>query len=168
MDIKELLDDENLDPKKFFNEEEYVTLIVDRDGFNKNQNDTADLIETLLAKDTPRKDAEEIFLKLKTLKASKLLVDTIKAAETTRDKAKLCAACWESGLDFTADFLFFTELACNNDFALAMEALTVVENIEGVIDEATLSKGLEMAMNCKSKNTAIIEFLTTNIKQRIS
>jgi hypothetical protein len=168
MDVKELLDDESLDPKKFFNEEEYVTLIVNRDGFNKNQNDTADLIETLLAKDTQRKEIEDIFLQLKTLKANKLLVDTIAAAETTRDKAKLCAACWESGLDFTENFLFFTELACNNDFALAMEALTVVENIEGVITENNLTKALEMAMNCKSKNTAIIEFLITNIKQRIS
>ncbi len=168
MDIKELLDDENLDPQKFFNEEEYITLIVDRDGFNKNQNDTADLIETLLAKDTIRKDAEEIFLKLKTLKASKLLIDTITAAKTTRDKAKLCAACWESGLDFTENFLFFTELTCNDDFALAMEALTVVENVEGVISESELTKALEMAMNCNSKNTAIIEFLTTNIKERIS
>ncbi len=168
MDVKELLDDENPDPKKFFDDTEYSTLLIGREGFNKNQNDSADLIETLLAKDTTRKEAEAIFLKLKSLKATKLLIETIKSAKTERDKAKLCAACWESGLDFTANFLFFTELGCSNDFALAMEALTVVESIEGIILQSELTKGLEIIQNCKSKNVSILEFLTNNIKARLT
>jgi len=168
MDIKELLDDENPDPKKFFDEKEYSTMLIGREGFSKNQNDSADLIETILGKNVSRKDAEEIFLKLKNLKAAKLLTDTIKSAKSDRDKSKLCAACWESGLDFTGNFLFFTELACSNDFALAMEALTVVENIEGVILESDLIKGMEIAQNAKSKHASILEFLINNIKQRIA
>lgn len=35
--IEELLDDDALDPKKLFNEEEYSTLIIGREGFNKNK-----------------------------------------------------------------------------------------------------------------------------------
>ena len=64
--------------------------------------------------------------------------------------------------------LFFTELTCSNDFALAMEALTVVESIEGVILESDLTKAMEIAQNSKSKNASIIDFLTENIKQRIA
>jgi hypothetical protein len=168
MDVKELLDDESLDPKKFFDEKEYVTLLIGREGFNKNQNDSADLIERLLEKNISRAETEEIFIKLKHLNANKLLIDTLKSAKTDRDKAKLCVACWESGLDFTSHFLFFTELACSKDFALAMEALTVVESIEGIILESDLTKGIEIAQNSKSKNASIVEFLIGNIKQRIA
>ena len=167
MDPKELLDDENPDSEKFFNEEEYVTMVVNRDGFNKHQNDSADLIETLLAKKISRQECEDIYLKLKNLKAHKFLIDTLKSAKNDRDKAKLCAACWECGLDFTSHFLFFTELACSNYFALAMEALTVVESIEGVILESDLIKAMEIVQNTKSTNAKILEFLTVNIKQRI-
>ncbi len=168
MVLDQLLDDEALNPKKLFDENEYSTLMIGRDGFNKNQNDSADLIETLLSKGVTRKECEDIFLKLKNLKAHKLLIDTLRSAKTDSDKAKLCAACWECGLDFTAHFLFFTELASSNDFALAMEALTVVESIEGIILESDLTKAMEIVQNSTSKNTAILDFLRENIKQRIA
>jgi hypothetical protein len=167
MNIDELLDDEPIDPKKFFDEKEYSTLIVGRDGFNKKQNDTADLIETLLGKDVTRKESEEIFTKLKELNAQALLVKALQETKVEKSKAKLCAACWESGLDFTSYFLYFVELACDNDFSLAMEALTVVENIDGNLSEAELTKGLEMVQSSKSANSGIIEDLSTNIRQRI-
>ncbi len=168
MVLNELLNDDALDPKKLFDDKEYVTMIIGREGFNKNQNDSADVIETLLSKDVTRKECEDIFLKLKSLKAHQLLIDTLKTAKNDSQKAKLCAACWECGLDFTDHFIFFAEMVCGNDFALAMEALTVVENMEGTISESELTKGMEIAQNAKSKNTSIIEFLIANIKQRIS
>jgi hypothetical protein len=167
MDIKELLDDESLDPKKFFDEKEYVTLLVNREGFNKKENDIADLLESLCSSEIKRVEAEEIFSKLKTANAAKMLVDEISKAKTLSQKAKLCAACWESGLDFTSDFLFFTELAVNKDFNLSMEAYTVVENIEGTISEHELTKALEIALQGKEANEAIREDLIRNIKSRI-
>lgn len=168
MDIKELLDDENPDPKKFFNEKEYNTLIVDREGFSKKENDIADLIETLFSPDLTRQEAEEIFSKLKSHNAVKMLVDEISNTTKNSQKAKLCAACWESGLDFTQHFLFFTKLAVSEDFNLSMEAFTVVENIEGTISENELTKALEIAENGKEANAAIREDLIQNIKSRIS
>jgi len=167
MDIKELLDDENPDPEKFFNEEEYSTLIVNREGFNKKDNDIADLVESILDKEISRAELEVIFSKLKEKNAKAILIESIKKAGIVSEKTKLTAACWESGLDFTDDILFFTELACSNDFALAMEALTVVENIEGAIPENTLSKAIELAQNCKSTNKDILEDLVNSLKQRI-
>ncbi len=168
MDIKELLDDDAFDPKKLFNEEEYSTLIIKREGFSKKENNTADLLEGLLDKEITRIESEAIFLKLKEMKANAMLVEAIKKADRTHEKALLAAACWESGLDFTNDFLFFTQLACSDDFQLAIEAQTVVENCEGMIDEHTLSKALEIAEASKSKNKELVNDLIENIKQRVA
>lgn len=168
MDIKELLDEENLDPKKLFDENEYSTLLVNRDGFNKKDNDIADLIESLLDKEVTRQELEGIFSKLKEKNATAILVESIKKAAKTSEKTKLTAACWESGLDFSHELLFFTELALQADFALAMEALTVIENSESMIEETVLTKALELVQNSESPNTSILEDLTNNLKQRIS
>jgi hypothetical protein len=166
--VKELLDEDAFDPKKLFNEEEYSTLIIKRDGFNKKENSAADLIEGLLEKEITRQESEEIFLKLKENNSVELMVDAIKKAQRTEEKTILTAACWETGLDFTNHFLFFVELACYDNFLLAMEALTVVEYIEGMIDESTLTKALQIAQGNKSKNAELLNDLIANIKSRIA
>ncbi|MDX2171528.1 MAG: hypothetical protein SFY56_00310 [Bacteroidota bacterium] len=168
MDVKELLDDDAFDPKKLFNEEEYNTLIINREGFSKKQNDVADLIHTLLEKNTTRLESEEIFKILKEKNAQEMLVNSIKQCDRMSEKVKLTAACWESCLDFSNHFLFFVELACNNDFALSMEALTVVENCEEpVINQEVLTQALVITKNSKSPNTALLEDLKNNITARI-
>jgi hypothetical protein len=65
--IKELLDEDAFDPKKLFDEEEYSTLIIAREGFSKKDNTAADLLEGLLEKGITRQESEAIFLKLKFL-----------------------------------------------------------------------------------------------------
>ncbi|HOZ88075.1 MAG TPA: hypothetical protein PL029_09965, partial [Bacteroidia bacterium] len=70
--LNELLDDDALDPKKLFNEKEYNTLIIDRGGFNKKENNTADLLEQLLDPNITRVESEGIYLQLKEMKAQKL------------------------------------------------------------------------------------------------
>lgn len=168
MDIKELLDDDAFDPKKLFNEEEYSTLIINRDGFSKKQNDMADLIHTLLEKNTTRIESEEIFKTLKEKNAQQILVDAIKQCDRISEKIKLTASCWETCLDFSNQFLFFVELACSSDFALSMEALTVVENCEEpVINQEVLTQALIITKNSKSPNTALLEDLKNNITARI-
>ena len=164
--IKELLDEDAFDPKKLFDEEEYSTLIIAREGFSKKDNTTADLLEGLLEKGITRQESEAIFLKLKESNSVELMVDAIKKAERIDEKTILAAACWESCLDFTKHFLFFTEIACSDNLLLALEGLTVVENTEGTIDEDTLTKALVIAQSTKSKNKELVAALIENIKQR--
>lgn len=168
MEVNELLDDDTFDPKKLFDEKKYNTLIIDRGGFNKKENSTADLLEALLDKDITRQESEAIFVKLKEKDAQIMLVDAIKTAKLLDEKAVLTAACWESGLDFSTVFLFFVELACSADYRLAMEALTVVENCEGKIENEVLLKALETAQSSASKHTELTNMLLENIKQRLS
>ena len=166
--IKELLDEDAFDPKKLFNEEEYSTLIIAREGFSKKENNAADLIESLLEKEITRQESEAIFLKLKESNSVDVMVNAIKKAGRVDEKIILAAACWESCLDFTNHFLFFVELSCDDNFLLAMEGLTVVENCEGTIDEDTLTKALLFAQNTKSKNKELVKDLITNIKLRVA
>jgi hypothetical protein len=166
--IKELLDEDAFDPKKLFNEEEYSTLIIAREGFSKKENNAADLLEGLLEKEITRQESEAIFLKLKESNSVELMVDAIKKAQRVEEKTILTATCWESCLDFTGHFLFFVELTCNDNFLLAHEGLTVVENTEGTIDEDTLTKALVIAQNTKSKNKELLNVLIENIKSRIA
>lgn len=166
MAINELLDDDAFDPKKLFDEKKYSTLIINREGFSKKENSSADLIEDLLEKEISRQEAEEIYSKLKEANAGKLLVSAIKEAGRTEDKRKLVAACWECGFDLTDDILLFVELACNDDFRLALEALTVVENTETTLPPGTLKTAREIAEGSKSRNTDLVADLKENLKQR--
>lgn len=168
MDVKELLDDDTFDPKKLFDEKKYNTLIINREGFSKKDNDVADLIQSLLEKNISRTESEEIFLTLKEKNAQDILVNAIKQSNNLLEKTKLVSACWESCLDFSNHFLFFVDLACNNDFALSMEALTVVENCEEpIINQEVLTQALVIVKNSNSPNTALIEDLKNNITARI-
>jgi PleD family two-component response regulator len=164
MGADELIDDEALDPKKLFDESEYSTLIIGRDGYTKKQNATADLIEHLIEDELTREEEEEIFKKLKDSKAQAILISAIKSTEDKKRKAKLVAAVWESGVEINNDLLFFVRLACDDDFELAMEALTVVENIESKIDLKVLEAALLIAQESKSKNKELVEDLITGIK----
>jgi hypothetical protein len=163
MDIKELLDEDAFDPEKLFNEEEYSTLIINREGFSKKENTAADLIEDLLEKGITRQESEEIFKKIKDTNAGDLLVNAIRQAQRTDDKTKLVAACWECGLDFSKDLLLFVELACHIDFQLALEALSVVESTEGNISEETLKLAMEIADQAQSKNPQLVSDLKDHL-----
>ena len=166
MGVEELLDEEAFDPKKLFNEEEYSTLIIGREGLSKKENTTADLLEALLEPNITRQESEEIFSKLKDANAQKMMVDAIQAAEKVNEKTILAAACWESGLDFSAYFIDFVKFATHDDFQLALEALSVVESSEGVQTEQTLSKAMAIAESAKSKNPDLVADLIENLKSR--
>jgi hypothetical protein len=166
MNVDDLLDEESIDPKRLFDEKQYSTLVIDREGFSKHDNAIADLIEGLLQPQLVREQAEEIFKLLKEKNAQTLLVDSIQVAETKAEKTKLIAACWECGLTFTAHFVFFVTLACDSDFMLAFEAYTVIENEETNPSEDILAQALSLVSNSKSPNSTILSDLKENIENR--
>jgi hypothetical protein len=168
MEVKELLDDDALDPKKFFNEKEYSTLIINRDGFSKKENDAADLVMSVIDKDRNREESDQLFTALKEAKAGKLLVEAIRNTDSSEKKAKLISACWECGLDFRQDFLFFVELACHQDFQVALEALSVVENIDAKIDHEILAKAVDITRTSKKGQSELIAGLLHNLNERLN
>lgn len=168
MGAEELLDEEAFDPKKLFNEEEYSTLIIGREGLNKKENTTADLLEALLEPTITRQESEDIFSKLKDAKAQKMMVDAIHAAEMESEKTLLAAACWECGLDFSNYFIDFVKWSTHDNFQLALEALSVVDSSEGIQTEQILTQALSIANSANSKNPELIADLIENLKSRIA
>lgn len=168
MGVDELLDEDAFNPEKLFNEEEYSTLIIGREGFNKKENTTADLLESLMEKGITRQESEAIFAKLKESNSQKVMMDALQTAQRVSEKATIAAACWECGLDFTPYFLDFVKLATHEDFQLALESLSVLESIEGGIDEKILTQAMEIAQAAKSPNKELVSDLVENIKARIS
>lgn len=168
MGVEELLDEEAFDPKKLFNEEEYSTLIISRDGMSKKDNTTADYIEALLEEKNTREENEQIYSKLKEAKAQKMLVEAIRASHKKTDTVKLLAACWECGLDFSEYFLDFVKLSTHEEFQIALEALSVVESCEAPITEQVLTSALEIAEASGSAHIELTNDLIDNIKNRIA
>lgn len=53
----------------------------------------------------------------------------------TRDILNIC---WNSKLNFSPFILEFVKIAINNDYLIAMECLTIIENLEGPFEESSL------------------------------
>jgi len=166
--MKELLNEEEFDPKKLFDKSEYNTLIIGREGFTKGENDIADVLESLFEKDITRPMREAIFAQLKEMNAVDRLVNTIKETKSREQQAILTEACWESGLDFKDHYLFFVDLACIDHFQLAHEAITVLEYNETRPSEEILQKALNMVNATKSTQAALIEELKSLLKENHS
>lgn len=164
--MDELLDNENLDPKKFFDKEQYNTLTLSLTTGTLFKEDDIDAIISLLDPNIDREDKEAKLAYLKEKKLNNLLMKAVTEAETNDDRAKILCLCWESGLDFKDDFLFFVEFACDEDYMTALEAATVVENTEDIVDEAALAKAIEILDNCKKGDQQIISDLRENILNR--
>ncbi|MEI6021601.1 MAG: hypothetical protein WCR21_10775 [Bacteroidota bacterium] len=168
MAVDELIDETAFDPKKLFNDEEYSSLIIKRDGFSKQENSDDDLVEALLENKNTRQEDEALFASLKELKAQDLLVNTIQSTNVVDFKIKLLAACWETGLEFATHFLFFVNYACDTNFQMAMEALTVIENEEGTISMEVLQAALELAKNNQGGHAVLKQDLIKHIQSRIN
>jgi hypothetical protein len=157
--MKELLNEEEFDPKKLFDKNEYNTLIIGREGFTKADNAIADVLESLFDKETTREMREALFSQLKEMNAVDMLVNTIKETKDPEQQAILTEACWESGLDFKDHYLFFVTLACSDHFHLAHEAITVLEYNETRPADDVIQNALQILNNAKSSQTVLLEEL---------
>ncbi len=142
----------NLDPKRFFDSKNYNTLIVHVDGHTKKENATSELVISLIDKEHTPEEKEEILQLIKAQNAQNVLIESISTVENPDKKAVLIAACWECGLDFYNHFLFFVDLAIHDNYRVAMEAYTVIENMEGEIFREDLEKG-KTIISDKIKNS---------------
>jgi hypothetical protein len=164
--MKDLLDDDAFDPRKLFDKEQYVTLVINREGFSKKENRAADLIESLLDPNITRQESEVVFATLKEADARDVLIGSIRQAKQEREKAILVAACWETGLDFTPHFAFFAGLAADKSYAVAMEALTVVQNCENV-PLLSIEEALARAAKAGIEAGPLTGELVAHLKERL-
>ncbi len=92
------------------------------------------------------KESFNILVNIKVKSANKIIVDKIKQKENKRILNKIVSICWQSSLDFSNDLLLFFNIAVSEDLTVAIEALSVIENIlsNNVIDEKLKLEGIEI------------------------
>lgn len=126
---------------KFLNPEEYNTIHIggEADESENNRKTLSNLISLLT--DANKKELKEDALKLLKEKGGiELLIAAIKNVDLKEHKCKLIAACWEAGIDGSPYITMFVDLAIKEDYLTSLEALTVIENMEGPFAENVLKE----------------------------
>lgn len=105
----------------------------------KNQGDhtfVTPLIE-LLHQNLSREVKEKIFtlfVDLKNEDSVDQLVSDLKIENDLDILERLVAACWQNGLNFSKHLPYFVQLVIDQEFQIAFEAFTVIENMYGKIE----------------------------------
>lgn len=98
-------------------------------------------------------------------KAQQFLVDLIASPEQEKHQKELVMACWECGLDFSAYLIFFAELVKNCGYSVALEAITVIDEMHDLTDIQQRTKAIEI-LSSPSISTEK-QVLTSEILERL-
>jgi len=154
-----------IDPKKLFDEKEYSTIIIGTEGASKKDLHNADYATVVVNKESTREEKDEALKHLKENNAQAFLISAIKKTDDPELKAPLVAACWETGLDFSKDYLFFTELIGHEDFYVSFEAFTVIQETE--TDQETLGRAMDILETMKEP-TANVSAAREYIRKKLN
>jgi len=146
-----------IDPEKLFDEKEYATIIIGSEGMSKKDTHNADYVTVLVSSSSTREEKDEALKVLKENNAQSFILNAIAKTKNLKQKALLVAACWETGLDFSKDYLFFIDLIGHEDFTVSFEAFTVIQELEAEIDTDTLNKALEVLQKIKSPGLSVTD-----------
>lgn len=95
-----------------------------------------DLLHQNIAQDVKEK-IFYLFVDLKNEDSVDQLVSDLKIEKDLNILERLVAACWQNGLNFSKHLPYFVELVINEEFQVAFEAFTVIENMYGKIEGDT-------------------------------
>jgi hypothetical protein len=158
--------DEN--PEKYFDETNYHTLIVGSEEPEVKAK-PEDLIELLAKSDRELK--EKALELIKTKNAKDVLMNAISTFRNKKELPVLVAACWESGLDFSDHFTEFISLAVENDYLTTLEAFTVIEQMEGEIEEKSVTEAINIVkkeIEMKNDKMNLLEDLIEILQLRLN
>lgn len=134
------------DIRKYFDSKEYNTAIIGKEGGGGPAAQDEGKISTLitLLTDPASKDVKEqaLLTLKKEKKGAELLLMAIASPKSDGHRHTLVAACWESEINFSKYLPFFILLALQDDYLVSLEAITVIEHMEGPFEEAHLSNAI--------------------------
>lgn len=76
----------------------------------------------------------QLFVDLKHEKSVDQLVAELKNEKDLDILERLVACCWQNGLDYSKHLSYFVQLVVDQEFQIAFEAFTVIENMYGKIE----------------------------------
>ncbi len=87
-----------------------------------------------------KKSVLNLLSELKSKESVSLLISAIKNEKYANERAELVACCWQNGLQYNEYLPFFIDLVLREDFLIAFEAFTVIENMYGRIEEEVIEE----------------------------
>lgn len=132
--------------EKLFDPKAYNTVFISLEDENKVKREQMEILIELLCDDSYKSSKNQVLAFLrKEPRAAELLMSAIKEA-APENKKKLLTASWEAGLDCTPQIDMFTDIVMKDGFPVAMEALTVIENMHGDIPKTKAGELLNRIM----------------------
>ena len=156
-----------INPEKLFDEKEYATMIIGSEGMSKKDTNNADLLTLLISSRSTREEKDEALVQLKENGAQNFMMNAIIKTKKVEHKALLVSACWETGLDFSNHFLTFIDLIGHENFAVSLEAFTVIQEMETEIEPELLKKALVILNKIKEPSLTVSDAVEL-INQRLS
>lgn len=100
---------------------------------------------------TDNGDVKQLIVKLlNDLKYSDAIPKIIEAIQSNKysdERQNLVSACWENGLDFGEYLPLFVDLVIGEEFPIAFEAFTVIENMDSNIGDTVKEEQIEKIKN---------------------
>jgi hypothetical protein len=131
------------------------------------------LISTLITGLTgpeARELKDEILHTLKAGQSQDLLVEVLGMKDYAKHRRVLLAACWESGLDFSAYLDFFVSLLGDKktDDLSCIEIVTIIEEMTGPFDKKMLENSIKTLQSISAEDPLKKELLTGITEHLIS
>ena len=86
---------------------------------------------------------------LKDENAVPIIIMAIQNEKCRNDKAALVASCWKSGLNFSSDLNIFLEVFISEEFIIALEAYSVLENNIPIMPGKDADKHIDYLKNAE-------------------
>lgn len=82
-------------------------------------------------------------------------------------KKSLLTACWQNGLDFSNFLPVFIDIIVNDDWEIAFEAFTIIDNMESLPDQETLNISVTKVSNALKTSTGNKKYFLEEILNKI-
>ncbi|HEY3390324.1 MAG TPA: HEAT repeat domain-containing protein [Prolixibacteraceae bacterium] len=121
---------------------EIILKTIDKVRESGNSFILAGLIDLLHDTELPeiRKSVLDLLSELKNKESVPAFISAIKDDKYFRERKDLVACCWQNGLIYNEYLPLFIDLVINEDFQVAFEAFTVIENMFGSVDDEIIDK----------------------------
>jgi hypothetical protein len=80
----------------------------------------------------------DLLAELKDIASIPTLISAIKNEKYINERKELVASCWQNGLNYNEYLPLFIDLIISEDFLVAFEAFTVIENMYGIVPEEVI------------------------------
>lgn len=91
------------------------------------------------------------------------MVDAVRDSYQSGNRSSIVAACWETGLNFSGHLSFFVEVAISDNYLVALECLTLIEQMDQLSEAAILLSIKKLKESIKSSADSKDELLAAMV-----